>query len=1108
VPNTPRSAAATARLLLHLFVLAFFIPLPARAAPVEFILPAQRGDTALLAFSKQAGTEVLFSFDELSQVRSSEVRGHYEPEVALTLLLRGTHFTAQRNGRGKFVVRPSEAPTGTIRGILLTPAGLPARGVRVADPEHGLSVITDPQGEYIFTSVPPGRYRLVANGEGFQPLEIPDLKLEAHRVLSVDTQRFVYLSDATELSPFLVQEKMERARPFAHGRNALPPRTAIGNLDLRRSEDDALPFTIYDREQLTRSGVINLNDFLQRELLDSDASTRSPDQDGGQAAFVAGSTNLNLRGYGADETVILVNGRRLPEILTSGSGPIPPDVNLIPLSLVQEIEVLPVSASALYSGNPVGGVINIVLRPDVDARATELTTTYTNGLHGYDAPQSSVSLLHARSLLGGDLRLRFNLTLTRSFPATESELRYHQNRPLQPATPDEPVYRATPNVRSASGEPLFGPGSSSVTSVAPGANGAGGIGAFAGRDGLRNFDFFDSPGGLAASLNSIDYGYGRRQRRQVFYSSAVYDPFPWLQLGLDGTFSGTVANRGFDVVTVDLPVSAASPVNPFGQDVKVSLNEIAPALGEDYSEARVQFYSVVAGALLKPFGDWRVALDAQYAHSTSRYRGLAGADPKRWSQLADDGRYNPFRDTQGVPPPAAFYDEVLVYRGGRGRFVTLGDYQTLDASARVANEDLRLPTGPAVLNLGADYRRNHLDPYLEAPVYSDGTLAGERVQWSGRTLERYSVFGELQAPLVPDRWLPRLIRKAEADLALRYIASGSSNETNFAPTYGLKLTLAGGLIFRGSLTTSNRFPTPQMSRQVLIPSASVGGGVDAVSISDPLRNQRYEIEAREALDPNLRPEAAVTQTAGLVWQGGNKHRLRASIDFLDTRKTNELVPLDAQTIVDLEGLFPERVKRDPLATGDPRAVGRVKTVLIGTTNLAWRHSQNWNAFADYAWKGCLGGTLEFYGRLVFFQRFDRQILPNSPVSDELRDPDATARGVLKYRANFGTSWSNPRYDVGIDAHYFHSRILPQRDWVEQGSDHIEPFLQFDAYVQSDLTRWLPWKKSRVGLRGQLRADNVFDTAFPAYARDLYNTGVQPYGDWRGRMYSVSLTATF
>src|SRR5690606_20919535 len=136
-----------------------------------------------------------------------------------------------------------------------------------------------------------------------------------------------------------------------------------------------LPYAIYDREQIIRSGVVSLNEFLKRAILESDGSTLS-EQAGDQNQAIPSGSNLKMRGFNDDETVILLDGRRLPEVLTSQSRHLGSDVNYIPLSLIQQVEVLPVSASALYSGNAVGGVINIVLRPNVEA--TEVNATYTN----------------------------------------------------------------------------------------------------------------------------------------------------------------------------------------------------------------------------------------------------------------------------------------------------------------------------------------------------------------------------------------------------------------------------------------------------------------------------------------------------------------------------------------------------------------------------------------------------------------------------------------------------------------------------------------------------------------------------------------------------------
>lgn len=1083
------------------------LPLWLHAAPTDFNLPAQPAAESLLAFSQQANVEVLFAYDELRTIRSTPVVGRFEPVDALLRLLRDTGFTARRNAAGKYVITALLPPRGSIRGRLIGPTGRGVPGARIQLTPTRRNTTSGPDGDFAIPAVPPGIYHLIAAAPGYQSLRLGRLQVKEGRELTLAPQTLLAAEELTQLEPFVVRDKSVRMKLLDDSAALLGPRRATGNLDLPRSENDALPYTIYTRDQITRSGVVALNEFLQRVVLEGDSATRPPEQSASfnaQDGF-AGSSNLKLRGYSENETVVLINGRRLPEIQTSVTATMPPDVNFVPLSLIQQVEVLPASASALYTGNPVGGVINIVLRPDVTA--TEITTTYTNTAHGYDAPQSSVSLQHGQSLLGGALRLRFNAVFASSQPASESELGLRRAYLAGQPAPGDPLFRATPNVRSADDAPLFGPGSASFTSVAPGADGTGGLAAFTGREGMRSLGLFDSPGGMSASPNSTDSPYGRKQRRAAYFASVTWDPLPWLQLGVDATHSLTVLNRGLDVLSAELTLPAGSPANPFGRDVLVALNETAPRLGDDYSEGRIDFTSAVAGLLLRLPAEWRVSLDGQYARNVVKYRGLAGANPDRWQELVDSGLYNPLRDTQRGGPPQEFYDRALIFRGGRDRFVTLGDYDTLDAAVRVTNQDLELPLGRSAVVAGADYRRVRLRDYREEALYADGTPAGDPTERTGRMLERYSFFGELQSPVLPGRWLPRWVHTLEADVAARYVASANANEVNIAPTFGLKAGLAGGLTVRGSVTHSSRFPTPQFSKPVTAPSVP-GSGLNLQRITDRLRNDEpYDVQVDEAVDPGLPPEDAITQTAGLILERGKEHRFRASLDFVDTRKTNEILALDAKGLLGVESLFPDRVVRAPLAPGDTHAAGVITRLITGSVNASWRHSQNWTAALEYAWIGCAGGTLELRSRLLYFQRYDRQIFATSPVVDQLGNPDGTTP-LLRYRADFNANWSNRRWGFGLDGQYFHSRILPETERPAQGGDHIKPYWQFDAYAQVDLSPWLPWKSKQRGLRAQIRVNNLSDFDYPKYAAEASNAGVQPYGDWRGRTYSLSLTATF
>src|SRR4029453_11404776 len=92
--------------------------------------------------------------------------------------------------------------------------------------------------------------------------------------------------------------------------------------------------------------------------------------------FSASGTAVSLRGLGSNNTLVLVNGRRMANFGLADDDHISyVDLSQIPFDAVERIEVLKDGASAIYGSDAVAGVVNVILRQQF----TGFTTTGTLG---------------------------------------------------------------------------------------------------------------------------------------------------------------------------------------------------------------------------------------------------------------------------------------------------------------------------------------------------------------------------------------------------------------------------------------------------------------------------------------------------------------------------------------------------------------------------------------------------------------------------------------------------------------------------------------------------------------------------------------------------------
>jgi len=151
-------------------------------------------------------------------------------------------------------------------------------------------------------------------------------------------------------------------------------RISVTGSRLKKAEfSNASPIHVISAEDAMKAGVRTVAELLQNTSMANgqqfDGSYNS--NSGGSNASEAppsggvGSSNVGLRGLGPERTLILINGRRLGSSGVRGA-PSQPDLSLIPVNMVERIEVITEGASSIYGADAVAGVINIILKESFD----------------------------------------------------------------------------------------------------------------------------------------------------------------------------------------------------------------------------------------------------------------------------------------------------------------------------------------------------------------------------------------------------------------------------------------------------------------------------------------------------------------------------------------------------------------------------------------------------------------------------------------------------------------------------------------------------------------------------------------------------------------------
>ncbi|NIJ66234.1 outer membrane receptor protein involved in Fe transport [Sphingomonas leidyi] len=675
----------------------------------------------------------------------------------------------------------------------------------------------------------------------------------------------------------------------------------LGSRIPRIQGEGPAPVTTITADDILRSGYQSVPDVL-RAITQNGGETQSQQSFSG-ADFTPGAQQVDLRGLGPNHTLVLVNGRRIADfpLPFKGNGNFT-DISNIPVGLIERVEILSGSASAIYGSDAISGVVNFQLKskPDgtrIDYRygATEqgggssqrlsLTTGWeTGGFHGV----VGVELLDQRPLWQYQRKLQDSTAddptgapLARRTFLRADEYLYYINPGkatcdrLSSLNRGTTYYAARPRRDTISGDGYFCGSNASVAygtmlSKRQSASGFGTMGYTLSDHAELFLDFQASYSNLKLFRDVLSWSYVAPDGNEegTFYNPNYLAPgdtdsgdqldnwtrqFTPEEMG--GFDVGMTRNRSFSYnVTPGVKGSFGGTWN-----YEFSLNHA------EYS-ARISFPQVVISKANAFFLGPQVGVDpnsgyAQFnANPTRLYTPLT---PAEYRSITADSIYRPKSWVNNV---AATVNNTELFRlpGGPVGFAI---------SAEVGNQGYDLKPDPLALT-----------QYYVGLVDSDGK--GTRQHWGAG--------GELRIPA---------FSFLELDAAARYdhYSFAGNGFGKFTYNLGAVVRPTKSLMLRSAYGTG--FRAPDLNYVFRGPGNTHPSGTDyylcrrdepGVALPDCGYADQGIVSHRSG-NRRLRPETSTSLNAGIVWQPSR--RFDVSVDYFRVAMKNQVLDMNIDSIL-------------------------------------------------------------------------------------------------------------------------------------------------------------------------------------------------------------------
>jgi outer membrane receptor protein involved in Fe transport len=647
-----------------------------------------------------------------------------------------------------------------------------------------------------------------------------------------------------------------------------------GSRMLRTEEESAAPVQVFTAEDIEATGLTSMELVLQR-------MSASAGYGGNQTSAYWngggwGTTQVNLRGLGANRTLVLLNGRRMVNGGTGANSSV--DLNTIPLTMVQRIEVLKDGASAIYGADAVAGVVNVITRKSYEGFMAEARVAGSE--HG-DGEERAINLMLGSSSDRG------RIVTTASYRSTE-EVNMADRAPCALAETVPGELNCVGSASTPGGRAVIttGPNQGQMINFnQPGASDPSGYQPY--DPSLHNVNSFASLNAVnpVTTLSFSSFGDYRLGRDTAVFAELLYNNRRSNQLGAPGTL------RNIDY-------AADHPDNPVGEDFRMVQRRLTEAGPREF-EQDINTFRVVTGlnGLIDNNWAWEVAYNYGRTSGTDASTNIVNLERMQRTispeTCGEDGV--PCADLVGygdVSPEALDY---MLFR-----ISSDGGNEQRSVTANIAGDLFQTSRGAIPLAFGVETRteRGWSEPDSSVVAGIMNTNRREPLRGQYTVDEAYI---ETSVPLLQGH---RFADHVAMDFAYRYSDYDTfGSDGNYK--VGLHWNVNPDLKFRATQSTAFRVPN--------IPELFGGIGEGNLTTTDPCSDwdapgadptvaancqadgvpEGYTQFGSNVLtqtggNPALEPEDAETFTAGVVWNVNFVEDLQLTFDYFDIKIENAI----------------------------------------------------------------------------------------------------------------------------------------------------------------------------------------------------------------------------